>query len=276
MIRKMMLGGGLLAALATTGVIGVPVWSYARTGMTSLRQSASDSMPIEWELKRARQMVTDLQPEIERAARQIALEKVQVARLEKQLSAGQEKLDRSERDIARLRNDLQSGNVAYTYAGRTYTSAQVKTDLGQRFKRHKTRAATNEKLTQMLDARRASLAAANQRLDAMLASRRQIEVEVENLQARLASLRVSQTASELSIDESQLSQTRSLLDDIAARIDVEEETIHVDAEYFGGINLEEPSRENLVDEIAAYFDGEQSTDESDDSGNGSLVSIQLD
>ena len=276
MIRKMMLGGGLLAALATTGAIGVPVWSYARTGMTSLRQTASDSMPIEWELKRARQMVTDLQPEIERAARQIALEKVQVARLEKQLSAGQEKLDRSERDIARLRNDLQSGNVAYTYAGRTYTSAQVKTDLGQRFKRHKTRAATNEKLTQMLDARRASLAAANQRLDAMLGSRRQIEVEVENLQARLASLRVSQTASELSIDESQLSQTRSLLDDIAARIDVEEETIHVDAEYFGGINLEEPSRENLVDEIAAYFDGEQSTDESDDSGNGSLVSIQLD
>lgn len=280
MIKKMILGSGLLAILTTTGVIGLPVLSYARTGVSWMRQSAGDAMPLEWELKRARQMVTDLTPEIERAAKQIAVEKVQVARLEKQLANNQDKLAKSQQDIERLRGDLESGNVAYTYAGRTYTSTQVKTDLGVRFKRHKTCAATNEKLAHMLDARRASLAAANERLDAMLGSRRQIEVEVENLQARLASLRVSQTASEMTIDDSQLSQTRSLLDDIAARIEVEEETMHVDAEYFGGIDLDQPSEENLLGEIASYFSDESvNADGSPMDGSkadGSLVSIQLD
>ena len=219
MLKKMILGGGLLAVLASTGVLGLPVLSYARTGVSWMRQSAGDAMPLEWELKRARQMVADLNPEIDAAARQIALEKVHVARLEKQLADGGERLAKSERDIDRLRGDLEADRVAYTYAGRTYTSAQVKTDLGQRFKRHKTRAATNEKLSQMLDARRAALQSANERLEAMLGSRRQIEVEVENLQARLASLRVSQTASDLAVDDSQLSATRQLLDDIATRID---------------------------------------------------------
>lgn len=270
MIKKMILGIGLLAILTTTGLLGLPVLSYAKTGVSWMRQSAGDAMPIEWELKRARQMVTDLKPEIEKAAKQIAIEKVQVARLEKQLHDGQERLAKSQTDIERLSDDLDAKNVAYSYGGRTYTSAQVTTDLSQRFKRHKTCAATNEKLSQILDARRASLASANERLDAMLGSRRQIEVEVENLQARLASLRVSQTASELAIDDSQLSQTRGLLDDIAARIEVEEETMNVDAEYFGGINLDEPSSDDLMGEIASYFGGE-ATEHTE-----SLVSIQLD
>ena len=272
MLKKIVLGSGLLAILTSTGLIGVPVFSYARTGVSWMRQSAGDAMPLEWELKRARQMVADLDPEIDSAARQIALEKVHVARLEKQLAENRERLTKSESDIQRLRDDLEAQNVAYTYAGRTYTSAQVKTDLSQRFKRHKTRVATNEKLSQMLDARRSALESANQRLDAMLGSKRQIEVEVENLQARLASLRVSQTASELTVDDSQLSGTRQLLDDIAARIDVEEETMHVDAEYFGGINLDETNDEDLMGEIAQYFDSPKI----DQPEGSELASIQLD
>jgi len=50
-----------------------------------------------------------------------------------------------------------------------------------------------------------------------------------------------------------LSRTRQLLDEIATRIDVEEETVAVDTQYFGEIELEEPSSENLLDEISGYF-----------------------
>lgn len=247
-----------------------PMLSYTRTGVSWLRDSASDTVPIEWEIKRARQMISDLKPEIETAARQIAVEKVQVARLEKRLDDTAERLAKSESDIQRLRDDLSAQNVSYTYAGRTYTSAQVKTDLSNRFLRHKTVQQTADQLRNMLDSREKSLASANERLEAMLNSRGQLEVEVENLQARLASLRVSQTASELHIDDSALSQTRQLLDDIAARIDVEEETMVVDEAYFGGINLDQPDDEDLMDDIAAYFGGDASIEPK------SLVSIQLD
>ncbi|TWU34346.1 hypothetical protein [Novipirellula artificiosorum] len=267
MFKKMILAGGA-AALLSTMAMGTPLFSYARCGVNWLRSSASDSMPLEWELKRARQMIADLKPEIEVNARRIAMEKVEVARLETQRNETEQRLAKTQSDIERLSDDLRNDSPVYTYAGRTYTSVQVKSDLNNRFKRFKTRKATAEKLDQMLTARKQTLSAAHERMDAMLNAKRQLEVEVENLQARLGALRVAQTSSELSLDDSQLSQTRNLLDEIATRIDVAEETMSVDVEYFGEIDLDEPSDENLLDEITSYFGQDNKAD--------SLVSIQLD
>jgi chromosome segregation ATPase len=270
MIKKLILAGGAVALLSSV-TVGVPLWSYARCGVNYLRDSASDSVPVEWELKRARQMIADLKPEIEANAKRIAREKIDVARLEKQAHETDERLAKTQADIERLSADLRSGSNAYTYGGRTYTSAQVKDDLGNRFKRFKTRNETAKKLEQMLTARKASLRAAHERMDAMLSAKRQLEVEVENLQARLGALRVAQTSSQLNLDDSQLARTRELLDEIGARIDVEEEVMAVDVEYFGEIDLDEPAEETLLDDITAYFDGQDGNVASD-----SLVAIQLD
>jgi hypothetical protein len=104
----------------------------------------------------------------------------------------------------------------------------------------------------------------------MMSAKRQLEVEVENLQARLASLRVAQTSSDFSLDDSQLSRTRSLLDEIATRIQVEEETMNIDVEYFGEIDLDESTDKDLLDDISAYFN------EGIRPGNQAIASIQLD
>lgn len=269
MIKKMLLTGGALALLSTV-TMGVPLFSYARCGASWLKSSASDAMPLEWELKRARQMIADLKPEIKVNAKRIALEKVDVARLQTQLSENHDRLAKTQSDIERLTEDLKSDNKYYTYGDRTYTSSQVKNDLGNRFKRFKTRRATVEKLEQMLTAREASLRAAKERMEAMLSAKSQLEVEVENLQARLGALRLAQTSSSLNLDDSQLSRTRALLDEIATRIDVEEETMTVDVEYFGEIELDEPGQADLLDEISSYFD------KSDSQADRSLVAIQID
>ncbi len=268
MIKKMILTGGVLALLSSV-TLGTPVFSYARCGMDWLRSSANDSVPLEWELKRARQMIADLQPEIKDNAKRIALEKIQVARLESQLAQTRDHLAKGQSDIERLSEDLRNDSTVYTYAGRTYTSTQVKKDLGNRFKRFKTREATADKLGQMLTAREGSLQAAHERMDAMMGAKRQLEVEVENLQARLGALRVAQTSSQLNLDDSQLSHTRELLDEIATRIDVEEETMQVDTQYFGEIDLDEPSEEDLLDAISSHFTSPRGDHEN------ALVSIEL-
>ena len=269
MLKKAIVAGGAVALLSSLAV-GVPLASYTRCGVICLQESASESMTLEWELKRARQMISDLKPEISNNAKRIAREKIEVVRLQKQVTDTEGRLEKAQGDIERLSQDLEGGNSYYTYAGHTYTSTQVKDDLKNRFKRFKTRRATADKLNQMLSARQASLNSAQQRMDEMLSAKRQLEVEVENLQARLGALRVAQTASELSLDDSHLSQTRRLLDEIATRIDVEEETMSVDVEYFGEINLDEPEDEDLLDDIASYFDGEIQQE------SGELVAIQLD
>lgn len=267
MLKKVIVTGGALALLSSV-TIGGPLLSYARCGANWISNSAGDSVPLEWELNRARQMITDLKPEIDINAKRIAREKIEVNRLAKQLAESDQRLAKAQSDIQRLTDDLEGESKSYTYGNRTYTATQVKDDLSNRFKRFKTREATAEKLQQMLVARQSSLKAAHERMDAMLSAKRQLEVEVENLQARLGALRVAQTSSQLNLDDSHLSHTRELLDTIATRIDVEEETMSVDTEYFGEIDLDEPSDENLLDEIATYFDGGKE--------KGSLVAIQLD
>lgn len=269
MLKKLIFAGGALALLSSV-TLGVPIWSYARCGTNWITESASDAVPLEWELKRARQMIADLKPEIETNAKRIAREKIDVARLERQLSETDQRLTKTKSDMERLMGDLDRDSASYSYGGRTYTAAQVKADLGNRFKRFKTREQTAEKLEQMLAARQSSLQAAQERMEAHLSAKGQLEVEVENLQARLAALRVAQTSSQLSLDDSQLSRTRELLDEIATRIDVEEETMQVDREYFGEIDLDEPTDENLVDEISSYLDRKPTEN------SPAFVSIQLD
>lgn len=254
MLRKIFMAGTSLVLLSGL-TIATPIGSYARCAWNYVSDSAGDAVPLEWEIKRARQMISDLQPEIQNNARQIAREKIEVVKLERQLGQTDTRLAKAQDEIERLSSDLREDSSKYTYGGKTYTSVQVQSDLSSRFKRFKTRQETSEKLGKMLSARQASLRSAGERMEAMLDARRQLEVEVENLQARLGALRVAQTSSELNLDDSALSRSRELLDEIATRIDVEEETMNVDVEYFGEIDLEEPSDENLLDDISSYLNG---------------------
>lgn len=270
MLKKLLFTGGALALLSSV-TLGVPLWSYARCGTNWLSETATDAVPLEWELKRARQMVADLKPEIHGNTKRIAEERIEVARLERELEATEERLAKSRSNIEQLMADLEEDSDSYSYGGRTYTSAQVKADLGNRFKRFKTRKETAEKLENMLSARQSSLRAAEEEMDTMLAARRQLEVEIENLNARLGALRVAQASSELNLDDSRLAHTRELLDNIASRIDVAEQTMAVDAEYFGEIPVDEPSDDELVDEIANYLEHKPDQPETE-----SVAAIRLD
>jgi len=268
MLRKLVFSVGAVTVLSGLSLL-TPLGSYARCATNWLTQSASDAVPLEWEIKRARQMIGDLQPEIANNAKQIAREKIELARLQRQAKECGEQLDKTQSDIERLSSDLKSGDSKYTYAGKTYTSSQVRGDLANRFDRFKTRRETSEKLQQMVAAREASLHAAGQRMDTMLAAKSQLEVEIENLQARVGSLRLAQTASPLNLDDSHLSRTRELLDDIATRIDVEEEVATANTYQAGEIDLDEPSSEDLLDAISTYLN------ESGKTESGSLASIVL-
>jgi hypothetical protein len=80
-----------------------------------------------------------------------------------------------------------------------------------------------------------------------------LEVEIENLQARLTMVEVAQTSNPVTLDDSQLSGTRQLLDDIRTRIDVAEKMVASEGALDGSIPLDEEANPELLDEIADYF-----------------------
>jgi hypothetical protein len=199
-------------------------------------------------------MIKDLQPEIESNMHLIAKEETRVAKLERQVSREEEQLAQDRDDILQLKGDLDSGSEVFVYAGRNYTARQVRADLVHRFDLFKTQEATTESLKQVLRARQKSLQAARDKLEGMLASKSQLEVDVENLEARLKMVEVAQTTSDFNFDNSQLSKTEDLIDEISDRIEVAERLVNVDTQYHERIPLDEPEAErDITEEITNYF-----------------------
>jgi chromosome segregation ATPase len=227
--------------------------SYVATSAGWVRDTVKDSVPIAFELERARKMIESLGPEISHHKRDIAREELELQQLQAKLDADKSALAGDWSQIERLKDDLARGDSNYVYVGRSYTAQQVETDLTRRFERYETREATVEKVAKILEARRRGLEAAQEKLKAMIADKRQLEVEVENLVARMKMVEVAKAASEFNIDDSQLSRTRQLLSDIEARIEVDAQLVNADDLALDEIPLEQPAEDtNILDRITEY------------------------
>jgi chromosome segregation ATPase len=252
MLKKILIGSAL--TLATGGlVMGTSAYSYLKTGFHSLQDSLKDQIPIEVEIKRARELIGDLKPEIASNLKMIAREEVELNKLQREVAAKQASVTKSKDSILKLKEDLQSGMRYVTYQGKKYSIDQVRQDLSDRFKHHQTLEATSEKLVKILDARERNLVAARRKLDEMLSAKRELEVQVENLQARLTMVQVAQTGSKFAFDESALGQVRQSLDEIATRIDVAEKLAN-GLEQIGSVPVEPTANsEDLIEKISDYF-----------------------
>jgi hypothetical protein len=231
------------------------------TSIGWMKDSVKDSVPLEFEIDRARKMVKNLLPDIRRAMHVIAKEEVEVERLEKQITLAEAKLVKEKEEIVHLRDDLASPRAEYSYSGRSYSVTQVKHELGNRFERYKTNDATLQSLREIHDARSRGLEAARQKLENMLAVKRQLEVDVENLEARLKMVEVAQTSSEISVDDSRLGRCKELIGDLRTRLDVAERIVQTEGSYRGEIVLEETDGSSIVDQVTEYF--EELPDESE-------------
>lgn len=252
MVKKGLFVGG--AALLLLGLFfGRDACSYVRTSVGWVRQSVKDSVPIEFEIGRARHMIKDLRPEIEKNMHLIAKEEVDVKNLKDQMGEGEKQIVKNKADIERLTTDLKRGDSNFVYCGKSYSAKQVENDLTARFDQFKVKQATVEKLRKILAAREHGLEAGREKLKAMQAAKSQLEVDVANLEARLEMVKVAQSTSDFNFDDSRLSRTKELVRDIGARIDVSEKIVNAEATYPGQINLDEKSSSNITEQVTEYF-----------------------
>jgi chromosome segregation ATPase len=252
MIRKLLL---VSAGLVLVGlfVFGRHARSYVGTAAGWARDSVKESIPIGFEIDRARDLVKNLHPEIQKNMHVIAKEEAEVERLDQQVEQAETKLEKDKTELMRLKNDVASGKDVFHYAGRTYSVSQVKADLANRFERVKTTDATVDSLRDILAARKQGLEAGRQKLEAMLAAKRQLEAKIENLEARMKMVEVAQASSAYSFDDSQLGQVKELVDDLQTRIQVAEKLVSVEGSFHDQIPLDSPAADDIVDQIASYL-----------------------
>jgi hypothetical protein len=252
MIKKVILiaGAGLVLAVF---LFGRDALSYIRTSAGYVKESVQSQVPIEFQIDRARNMIKELVPEVRKNMQIIAKEEVEVQRLEEQIAGAETKLAKEKDQIMRLKTDVGSGKSVFQYAGRSYSADEVKTDLANRFERYKTSDATVASLREIHKARQKSLEAARQKLEGMLAAKRQLQVDVENLEARTQMVAAAQTTSKYQFDDSQLGHVKELVSNLRTRLEVAEKLVNAEVQYQGEIPLDKAAAESVVDQVTEYF-----------------------
>jgi hypothetical protein len=252
MIKRVLIGGG--AALLLSGLMfGRDAVSYVRTSAGWVKDSVAESVPVEFQIERARKLIDDLEPEVRRNKHLIVREEVSLEGLARQVESIAAKQSQEKSNLLRMQAAVTSGEPQIVFAGQTYTVSQVKRDMANRFERYRTNDETLFNLRRVVNARQKSLQAARQELEQMMAARNQLLAEVEKLEARQTMVKVAQTSSEFDLDSSVLARANQLIRDVETRLDVTERMLSSEVQFVEEIPLDEPESDDISERVAEYF-----------------------
>src|SRR5579871_2089041 len=114
-------GAAILGGLC----LGSDLGSYVRTSFHEVRASVKDNIPIEFELRRARDLLDGVEPELHQNIRLVAEQEVEIANLKNDLRDGQQNLTAEKQRIEKLRNCLAGEQTSFEFGGLDFTRPQL-------------------------------------------------------------------------------------------------------------------------------------------------------
>lgn len=255
MIKKGLLGLAV-AALLGTFVLGREAVSYVRAGCQNVRNVVKSEVPIEFEIERARSLVEQLVPDIRQCMHVVAEQQVDIEHRQQALTQKENDVAKQKDAILALRADLGSGKSAFVYAKHSYTANDVKRDLASRFERFKAAEEILQADRKILSAREQTLIANRDKLESMMQAKKELEVKLEQLQARIHTVKAAEAVSQLAVDDSNLSHARKLITDLNKQLDVKQKMLDVEGKFVGLIPVETQAPAvptDLDQQIDAYF-----------------------
>jgi hypothetical protein len=253
-------GLGLLGGM----LFGKDIISYAKSSAKSVRNVVKDSVPIDFELRRARDLLEEIIPEMQTNIRVIAQEEVEVAALKGEISKAKEGLNDEQSKIKILRVALDQPRTQYAFAGRNYSHDEVKHDLAARFERFKEGEVVLASKVKVLEARERSLDAAREQLAKTASQKRILESKIEALTGQYRLVKAASTgSSNLQMDNSKLAQTEKLIVQIQKRLDVAERVLAAESKFVEQIPVDTVVEADLMAQVDQYFDSRNQTPKSD-------------
>ena len=247
--------GLVVLAVAGTFFLGGDMLSYVTSSARSVRTAVKDSVPIEFELLRAKDMLEDIQPEMYANIRLIAQEEVEVAALKADIEESEKSLADEEVHVAKLRKTLETQFASYQIGRRKFTRQDLTEDLTRRFERVTQADMVLEGKRRLLATREQSLQAAMQLLERTKSQRKLLAVKIEGLEGQYRLIQAAATGSHVEVDNSKLAQTDKLLRDIKKRLDVAERVLAHESRFVQPIEFDVPviSEIDLFEQIDNYF-----------------------
>jgi hypothetical protein len=242
-------GGALLGGL----VFGTDIFSYIRSSARWTRTAVKDSVPVEFELKRAHDLLEDIIPEIHQNIRLIAREEVEIAALKDDLEKSDEAFSVEKQRIQNLRNALNIQKVSYAFGSRQYSRQELKQDLAWRFDRFKEAEVVLASKQRMLKTREAGLGGAMHLLEKTRSQKRLLASKIQALEAQHRMVKAASVGSGIHVDNSKIAQTEKLISNIKRRLDVAERILAHESHFVQTIPIDGVKEVDLLMDIDTYF-----------------------
>ncbi|MFC1636465.1 signal peptide-containing protein [Planctomycetota bacterium] len=245
----------VVAGISLVGglIFGKDVVSYVRSSAKSVRTVVKDSVPIEFELRRARDLLEDIIPEMHANVRLIAQEEVEVAALKVDIARGEKAIDEEQVRVTKLRNALEKPQAEYCFGGREYPRSYVKEDLARRFERFKESEVVLASKRRLLVSRENSLTSAMNLLERTRSRKRMLEDKIESLASQHRIVKAAAIGSQIQVDNSKLAQTEKLINQIKKRLDVAERILAHESQFVQAIPVDAVAEEDLLLQVDDYF-----------------------
>jgi peptidoglycan hydrolase CwlO-like protein len=260
MVKKGVVGAALTAG-ALYLAFGTSAPSYVKTAFHKVRHSAQTSVPIQFEIDRARQEIVDLEPMILENRETLARGEVDVEQLEKEIASVEANLAKEKQAMVAIRESLRTGDLRLTGRSSTsYTADEVKADLGQRIDHFKYVNKVLENKQATLKARHKAVENARKKLAEIDNQKRILATKIEGIQARLEMIQATEEKDEFHFDDSALSRAKQAVADLEKRLEVKARVAEMSGRFTEGSTLTlEPGRDPVKEFDAEFgFNGKES------------------
>ncbi len=253
MFKKILIFSGIATAIGFL-VLGTGFGSYISTGVGLASSKVRDSIPIEFEIKRAEGLIDGIIPEIQACKKVVAQEEVEMDYLRQDIVQIEKTQAKSYEKIRVQQAALKRGEDRYFFGGKSYVRADVESDLDRTFESHKASESLLESKRRILAARSSSVEAARKRLEQVKAEKDKADAMLQNLVAQMRQVQALEAVgSKFVLDGSKLAQAKDLLSRCQKRLDVAQRMIEEDVVDNETISIDTPGARNVVEEVDAYF-----------------------
>jgi hypothetical protein len=234
-------------------LFGKDMVSYVRSSAKSVQAVVKDAVPIDFELRRARDLLDQIIPEMHANIRLIAQEEVEVAGLKVDIARSEESNQQEKVRITKLRDALDRPQAQYCFAGKEYPRSYVKQDLANRFERFKEAEVVLAGKKRLLTTRENALHASMQVLEQTRARKAILANKIESLASQYQLVKAAAVGSQVQMDDSKLAQTEKLISQIKKRLDVAERVLAHESQFVQEIPVDAVSEADLLTQVDEYF-----------------------
>jgi predicted nucleic acid-binding Zn-ribbon protein len=196
------------------------VWSYAKTAWHEGRAYVKKQVPLDFEIKRAREMIASLNQEEDKLISVMAKQMVAIEGLEKEIERDRGHLARQKDEIQAKNDELKSGQAVLVSDGIELGRDVFVFSLEKQFNNFVANESAAEAKTKTLDYHKQSLAGAKEQLDAVRSQKHELQARLDLAEVELQNVKAAQARSRcvVKFDDSQLAKVKELVDEIETNI----------------------------------------------------------